>query len=176
MNLLILNAIYYTHYTQARALIKRLKNFISLGNEKAGVGLLILINFVDTILSYSQHIERTLFASIKSRTWTKVKQFNVLYSISIECTMTVLLWIIAAELNRRIGNAITKWIESQQAKLELSTHDQVKVLGIGYAFDRKNAGISCVFFSVTYSFLGSVIQRLLHYPVNSFYIQFMVYV
>lgn len=56
----------------------------------------------------------------------------------------------------QIYKSINEWIENQQLRSDLSTDDRMKLLGIGREFDRQTVGISCTFFTVTYSFISSV--------------------
>ncbi len=56
----------------------------------------------------------------------------------------------------QIYKSIHEWIESQQLRSDLCIDDRVKLLGIGSEFDRQTVGISCTFFTVTYSFISSV--------------------
>lgn len=129
--------------------MRNMKNFISLVNDKLALGLLFLLSFMDSILVYSQVSEKFLFSPRNEDIWSQVRHFPFII-------MTLSLWIIAAEINRKIQNATTQWTGSWQEKVELSMQSQVRILGIDNWFDKQNIGISCTFFVVTYSFLGSV--------------------
>ncbi|CAL8093994.1 unnamed protein product [Orchesella dallaii] len=77
----------------------------------------------------------------------------------------VYIWFLACEFHRKVNDITVKWIANCQAGQNISMDQRLRLNALSNENRDAQLGISCRFFTVTYSFIGSMLSLIITYGI-----------